>query len=86
MKILALEPAVAMQHTVKGKSTIVRRCALPLASVRAVDPVVTELAVIAFPGGQATLVDTAPGVSVQQVVAATEGVLVVPNAVPQMQL
>src|SRR5512145_16808 len=66
---------VAMQHTAKGKPKIVNRCALPLTSVRPVDLVVTELAVIAFPGGRATLVETAPGVGVQQVLAATEAAL-----------
>src|SRR6202008_2758858 len=58
---------VAMQHTAKGKAKIVKRCSLPLTSVRAVDLVVTELAVITFEGGHATLLETAPGVSVQQV-------------------
>lgn len=77
---------VAMQHTAKGRSKIVKQCTLPLTSLRAIDLVVTELAVIAFAGGQATLVETAPGVSVQQVVAASEGALVVPSTVPQMQL
>jgi len=77
---------VAMQHTAKGKSKIVKQCTLPLTSLRAIDLVVTELAVIAFAGGRATLVETAPGVSVQQVVAATEAALVVPSTVPQMQL
>jgi acetate CoA/acetoacetate CoA-transferase beta subunit len=77
---------VAMQHTAKGKPKILRKCNLPLTSVRAVDLVVTEMAVIAFPGGKATLVETAPGVSVQQVVAATEASLVVPQQVPQMNI
>jgi acetate CoA/acetoacetate CoA-transferase beta subunit len=77
---------VAMQHTVKGKSKIVKQCTLPLTSARVVDLVVTELAVIAFPGGRATLVETAPGVSVQQIVAATEAALVVPSTVRSMQL
>ena len=62
---------VAMQHTAKGKPKIVRQCSLPLTSIRPVDIVVTELAVIAFPGGRATLMETAPGVSVQQVLAAS---------------
>ena len=77
---------VAMQHSAKGKSKVVKRCTLPLTSARAVDMVVTELAVIAFAGARATLVETAPGVSVQQVLAATEAELFVPQQVPQMQL
>jgi acetate CoA/acetoacetate CoA-transferase beta subunit len=77
---------IAMQHTAKGKAKIVKQCTLPLTSERVVDLVVTELAVIAFPGGRATLVETAPGVSVQQVIAATEAALVVPGTVVPMQL
>jgi len=77
---------VAMQHNAKGKPKIVKRCTLPLTSARAVDMVVTELAVITFAGGRATLVETAPGVSVEQVLATTEAGLVVPPQVPQMQL
>src|SRR6201746_1570527 len=52
---------VAMQHTAKGKPKILRKCNLPLTSMRAVDLVVTEMAVIAFPDGKATLIETAPG-------------------------
>jgi acetate CoA/acetoacetate CoA-transferase beta subunit len=77
---------VAMQHTAKGKPKIVTQCSLPLTSVRPVDLVVTELAVISFPGGRATLAETAPGVSVEQVVTATEAKLAIPGNVPQMQL
>jgi acetate CoA/acetoacetate CoA-transferase beta subunit len=77
---------VAMQHTAKGKPKIVRECSLPLTSIRPVDLVVTELAVIAFPGGRATLVETGPGISVAEVIAATEAELVVPNNVPEMRL
>ena len=77
---------VAMQHTAKGKPKIVRRCSLPLTSARAVDLVVTELAVISFDSGRATLVETAPGVSVQQVLAATEAELVVSRQVSPMQI
>jgi acetate CoA/acetoacetate CoA-transferase beta subunit len=75
---------VAMQHTAKGKSKIVQRCTLPLTSVRPIDLVVTELAVISFAGGRATLVETAPGVRAEQVRDATEAELVVPDRVPEM--
>jgi acetate CoA/acetoacetate CoA-transferase beta subunit len=77
---------VAMQHTAKGKPKIIKQCTLPLTSVRPVDLVVTELAAISFAGGRPTLIETAPGVSVQQVQAATEASLVVPEKVPEMQL
>ena len=77
---------VAMQHTAKGKSKIVRACTLPLTSTRAVDLVVTELAVISFAEGRATLVETAPDVTVEQVLAATEAELIVPPQVRQMQI
>ena len=66
---------VAMQHTAKGKPKIVRRCTLPLTSARAVDLVVTELAVISFANGRAQLVETAEDVSVADVQAATEATL-----------
>jgi acetate CoA/acetoacetate CoA-transferase beta subunit len=77
---------VAMQHSAKGKSKLVRKCTLPLTSTRTVDLIVTELAVISFAEGRATLVETAPGISVEQVIASTEASLAVPERVPQMVL
>ena len=77
---------VAMQHTAKGKPKIVKQCTLPLTSLRPVDMVVTELAVITFSGNRPTLVETAPNVTAQYVVASTEAVLVVPELVPTMNL
>ena len=77
---------VAMQHAAKGKPKIVKQCSLPLTSIRPVDLVVTELAVIAFPEGQATLVETGPGVSAAEVVAVTDAELVVPRDVREMRL
>jgi acetate CoA/acetoacetate CoA-transferase beta subunit len=77
---------VAMQHTAKGQPKIVRQCSLPLTSVRPVDLVVTELAVIAFPAGRATLLETAPGVTVGQVREATEAELAVSERVSTMAL
>ena len=77
---------VAMQHTAKGASKIVKKCTLPITSVRPVDLVVTELAVIAFKDGRAILLETGPGISTAQVAAATEAELVVPKQVPEMTL
>jgi acetate CoA/acetoacetate CoA-transferase beta subunit len=70
---------VAMQHTAKGRSKIVRECSLPLTSDRPVDLVVTELGVIAFPEGRATLLETAESVTIEQVIAATEAELAIPR-------
>src|SRR5262245_18952298 len=77
---------VAMQHTAKGKPKIMKKCTLPVTATRPVDLVVTELAVIGFPAGRATLLETGPGVSVTEVVPATEAELVVPQHVPEMPL
>jgi acetate CoA/acetoacetate CoA-transferase beta subunit len=77
---------VAMQHTAKGKPKVLESCTLPLTSERQVDLVVTEMAVIGFPDGRATLLETAPGVTVDQVVAATEAKLVLPDKIPNMRV
>src|SRR6201986_3740686 len=77
---------VAMQHAAKGKSKIVRKCGLPLTSERPVDLVVTDMAVMGFEGGRITLLETGPGVSVAQVVEATEASLTVPENVPEMKI
>jgi acetate CoA/acetoacetate CoA-transferase beta subunit len=77
---------VAMQHTAKGKSKIVKACTLPITSARPVDCVVTELALIRFASGRAVLAETAPGVSVDDVIAATEAELIVSGDVQEMRL
>jgi acetate CoA/acetoacetate CoA-transferase beta subunit len=77
---------VAMQHTARGKSKIVRKCDLPLTAARRVDLVVTELAVIAFPEGRATLMETAPGVSADEVKRQTEADLAVSDRLAPMPI
>lgn len=76
---------VAMQHTAKGKPKIVRLCDLPLTSIRPVDLLVTELAVIAFPDGRATLQQTGPGITVAEVLGSTDAELAVPEYVSEMR-
>lgn len=77
---------VAMQHAAKGKSKIVRKCRLPLTSERPVDLVVTDMAMMGFDGGRITLLETAPGVSVAEVMAITEAELAIPEKVPEMKI
>ncbi len=77
---------VAMTHTAKGQPKILRRCTLPLTSVRRVALVVTELAVIEPADEGLVLREVAPGVTVRQVVDATEADLIVPDLVPTMPL
>lgn len=78
---------VAMQHTNRaGASKLLDACSLPLTGVGCVKRVVTNLAVLDICDGAFHLVERAPGVSVDDIVAATAGKLVVPDHVPEMSL
>ncbi len=77
---------VAMMHTVKGHPKIVNKCTLPLTSVRAVDLIVTELAVIKPTKEGLVLKEVAPGISVEDVVRQTGAHLIIPDTVPKMSL
>src|SRR4029450_1954178 len=76
---------VAMQHTAKGQPKIVKQCSLPLTSVRPVDPVVRELACVGVPRGRPTLLELAPGVTVEQVRAVTEAEIAVSEHLSTME-
>ena len=76
---------VAMMHTNKaGQSKLLRSCSLPLTGVGCVKKVVTNLAVLEIRDGSFVLLERAPGVSVEEIKAATEGNLKVPGEVPEM--
>lgn len=77
---------VAMQHTAKGKPKILKACTLPLTSVRPVDLVVTEMAVIALREGRLTLLETGPGVTVDDVRAGTEAELALADDLKPMPI
>jgi 3-oxoacid CoA-transferase subunit B len=78
---------VAMMHSNKaGESKILKECTLPLTGVGCVKKVVTELAVMEIKDGKFHLIERAPGVSVEEIIAKTEGELVVPDNVPEMVL
>jgi 3-oxoacid CoA-transferase subunit B len=78
---------VAMEHTTKdGSPKILGQCTLPLTGAKVVHLVVTDMAVISFAGGRITLQETAPGVTVAEVLAVTEADLFIPANVPQMKI
>ena len=78
---------VAMMHTnKKGASKLLKKCSLPLTGVGCVTKIVTNLAVLEVKNNTFHLVERAPGVSVEEIQAATEGTLVVPGEVPEMDI
>ena len=77
---------VAMVHTAKGAHKIVPRCTLPLTATRRVSLIVTEMAVIEPTEKGLVLRERGPGVSVQDVQAATGAYLLVEGDVPEMAL
>ena len=78
---------VAMMHTNKaGESKLLADCTLPLTGVGCVKKVVTNLATLDIKDGAFHLLERAPGVSVEEIVQATAGKLIVPPHVPEMQL
>jgi 3-oxoacid CoA-transferase subunit B len=78
---------VAMMHTNKrGESKLLRQCTLPLTGVGCVKKIVTNLAVLDVVEGGFKLIERAPGVSVAEIQAATEGRLIVEGDVPEMNI
>jgi len=76
---------VAMMHSNKaGESKMLPACTLPLTGVGCVKKVVTELAVLEIKDGAFHLLERAPGVSVEEIIAKTAGKLIVPAHVPEM--
>jgi acetate CoA/acetoacetate CoA-transferase beta subunit len=77
---------VAMTHTAKGKPKIIKKCTLPLTSIRRVNLIVTEMAVIEPTEQGLVLRELAPRVTREQVIAATGACLIVPDDVPEMPI
>jgi 3-oxoacid CoA-transferase subunit B len=78
---------VAMMHTnPKGESKLLPQCSLPLTGVGCVKRVVTELAVLSITPDGFQLLERAPGVSVEEIIAKTAGKLIVPEFIPEMDI
>ncbi|MFT4848456.1 MAG: 3-oxoacid CoA-transferase subunit B [Sediminicola sp.] len=76
---------VAMMHTNRaGESKLLKACSLPLTGVNCVKKVVSNLAVFEILNGKFKLLERAPGVSVEEIIAATEGDLVIDGEIPEM--
>jgi 3-oxoacid CoA-transferase subunit B len=77
---------VAMMHVNKaGESKILKKCSLPLTGVGCVKKVVTELAVLEVTSKGFKLLERAPGVSVEEIIKATEADLIIEGDIPEMK-
>ena len=77
---------VAMTHTNrKGQSKLLKKCTLPITGISCVKKIVTDLAVIQVTEKGFKLLERAPGVSVDEIVSATEAQLIVSNEILEMK-
>lgn len=78
---------VAMQHTnKKGESKLLSSCTLPITGLKCVKKIVTDIAVLEVTTNRGfKLLERAPGISVEEIVAKTAGRIVVEGEVPEIQ-
>ena len=75
-----------MTHASKhGDSKLLTECSLPLTGVGCINKVITDLALLEIKDGAFHLLERAPGVSVEEIKEKTQGNLVCPEQVPEMQ-
>ncbi len=79
---------VAMQHKSKdGQSKLLKRCTLPITGLNCVKKIVTDMAVLdVLPEGGFKLLERAKGVSVEEIIAYTEGKLIVEGEIPEIEV
>lgn len=68
---------ITMTHTNSdGSAKIVPACTLPLTAMKAVDVVITDLAVFTYPNGELTLIELMPGVTIEEVRSKTSAAFI----------
>jgi 3-oxoacid CoA-transferase subunit B len=78
---------IAMEHTTRtGEPKILKECTLPLTGKKVVDTIVTEMAYIKVTPNGLVLEEIAPGLTVEQVQAATQPKLIVSQNLKEMQV
>ena len=78
---------VAMMHVNKaGESKILKNCSLPLTGVGCVKKIVTELAVMEITPKGIRLLERAPSVTVEEIIASTDAELIIEGEIPEMKL
>ena len=78
---------VAMNHTNrKGESKLLKKCTLPITGVNCIKKIVTDLAVIDITLEGFKLIERAPGVSIEEIISATQANLIIDGDVPEMIL
>jgi 3-oxoacid CoA-transferase B subunit len=78
---------IATDHVAKnGKSKILKKCTLPLTAAKEADLIVTDLAVMEVTDKGLVLKETAPGVSIDDVLENTEAELILPDNIPTMDV
>ncbi len=76
---------VAMEHTTRdGQPKILKLCTLPLTGLKVVETIVTEMAYIKVTPRGLVLEEVAPGMTAEQVQAATEAELIISPALKTM--
>ena len=77
---------VAMQHTSNGEPKILKKCTLPFTAVKEVNMIVTELGVMEVTPEGIVLTEVAPGVTPEDVQAATEATLIISKNLKEMEI
>ena len=78
---------VAMQHCDRaGNSKLLKRCTLPITGLGCVKKIVSDLGVFDVTPNGFKLLERAPGITVEEIVAKTEGRLIVEGDIPEMKI